>query len=284
LDGRRGERIVGRRCRDSGQEAGLDVDQLSARPPLRLASESGHCDDEVGAEDPAGDPLDRFDRRAGALASGDGADQIGFGERRRRRRKLAAHEVGDPLVGVDEALHVLGSAVPVEHDVLEPPAPLDGVAGPLLRPADEPFGGVGTPPGLLGLGLPCCIEPLTFHFGLVTPGGQHRRLPTLACVGCAPRRQPGVNFTGALREPVEQRLGDAGDLRDVPARPPFHPQRRRQLVAELGLEHLAGGSGVAVEVLPVQGAPPPIGSLRHVGHQHMPVQERIPGPRRPMAE
>ena len=59
----------------------------------------------------------------------------GVGEGGRRGGQLGAQQVGDPLLRIDDALDVLGSAVLVEPDGVEPPPPVGRGAGPLPGPA-----------------------------------------------------------------------------------------------------------------------------------------------------
>ena len=286
VDGSSGAAATGRvRSRAARKRASTSTSsRLVHRARLPVAGGDG--DHLVGGEHPVGDPLDRLDRGAVALAGGDGLDQVGVGERRRRRRsgRCAAGRRSTPR-GRRPARRAR-PAVLVEHDRVEPPrARRRCVPASLLGPADEPLGGVGSPAGRRRL----------------RPSSRRRsvRARPRACAGGWPAPPPGgprgvsgvpVAASQAsisvrpLREHVEQRLGDAGDLGDVPAGPPLHPQRRGQLVAEHGLEHLPGGPGVAIQVGVYERRPPAVGAFGQVGDQDVPVQQRVTGPRGAMPE
>ena len=62
--------------------------------------------------------------------------------------------------------------------------------------------------------------------------------------------------------------------------PPLHPEGAGQLGPERRLEHLAGRPGVPVQVGVGERRPLAVGPLDEVGDQHVPVQQRVPGPRR----
>ncbi len=88
-------RLVRRRARGAGRTGPVRSRRRGTGPRPRPARGSstapaprpgGDGEHLVGGEDPVGDPLDRLHRRAVALPGGDGPDQVGVGERRRRWR------------------------------------------------------------------------------------------------------------------------------------------------------------------------------------------------------
>lgn len=64
---------------------------------------------------------------------------------------------------------------------------------------------------------------------------------------------------------------------------PIQPQRGVQLSPQRGLVDDPGGPGFMPQRVTVDGHQHPVGTGLLVGHQHMGVQVRIPGPRRPRA-
>ena len=278
FDGRLGERVEPCRCRHGGEEASLDVDQLPARPSRRLPVSGGDGEHLVGGEDTVGDPLDRLHRRALPLPGGDGADQVRLGERGGRGGQLGAQQVGDPLLRVDDPLDVLGSAVLVEHDGVEPPPPVGRRAGPLPGPARRG----------------ARRHPVPTRPRRPRPSSPRRsvRARPRACGAGWPAPPPG-DPPGVSGVPVAASQASISCDRfenpsssdwGMPAisgtwRPGRHstPSDAVQLVAEHRLEHLAGGAGVAVQVGAEQGAPPAVAALGHVGDQGVPVQQRISG-------
>ena len=89
----------------------------------------------------------------------------------------------------------------------------------------------------------------------------------------------GNDLPAAVGELPAQRRRDAGDVGVALGHLlEQQPGRVGQLVTQDGLVDEAGGAAVVVEVPVVEGGPPTVGPLGHVGDQDVGVQRRVRGP------
>jgi hypothetical protein len=139
-------------------------------------------------------------------------------------------------------------AVVVDRVGLEPPRIIKLDRCAIRRDRDQAVGELGAPTDISGLGLPRCVEAFVFDFGLASACGEHGGLASVDRVRRAGRFEPRVDLVAALGECVEQRLRNAGDLRDGAAGFPLDAEGAGEFGPKRRLEHLAGGSCVAVDL------------------------------------
>ena len=121
------------------------------------------------------------------------------------------------------------------------------------------------------------------------------RVHARACCGGSPAPPPvGLRACWACRSPPARRRSRRTASRTrrgaswgMPAisgtcRPGRHstPRRRVSSSRNDGLEHLAGGAGVPVDLGMHERGPPPVGALDEVGDEDVPVQQRVTRPAR----
>ena len=196
----------------------------------------------------AGESFDGVDRGPVAESLRDRRGQFGLRECRAVCGEVTTEQVGDPFIGGDGALPGVNPTVVVEANRFQSPHVIDvgGVAA--HRGNDEALCVRRPPTEGLGFELPDGVEAFGFTFRLVASSGEHGGVTAWNRVGRAGRFQPRFDLLGALGECVDDVLGDAGDLGDVAAGSPLDAESAAEFVAVDGLEYLAGGTGVLVDL------------------------------------
>ncbi|CAN5680667.1 hypothetical protein BH18ACI1_BH18ACI1_23040 [soil metagenome] len=261
------------------EEAALDREQLDGSPPVAVVADRDH---ERRGHDSGDDTLEGGHRGSLPDAGRDGLYELGAGEGRVGLGQLPA-QVRYPLLRVHD---------PVDHDgpgrgldVLGKPPPLGDIGHlAFAGGGDKGFGGVRSPAGVEGLGLPGGVEAFVFDLGLGAPRGEHGFLAASGVVWCAGCFEPVLDLAGSLGEQVAEGLGDTGDLGDVTAGPPLEAEPFGELGPQDGLEHLARCARGAVEAGRVERRPASVGPFDEVGDQGVPVQQRVTGPAGAMPE
>ncbi len=238
--------------------AGADAAVVEPDEHLGVAAggRSGEHHDPVGGEEPVGQALDLGRRRRRADGSGDLADDVAAGEARGALGQ--AMRPGEVLVEpLDVGVGQLRRAGAVE-------ARLDG-------PVVEPEGG--------GPLLPGVGERVGIDRAVLRPAGGEGGLLAGAGRGVAGLGEHLLDLVAPLAELVDDRLGDAGDIRHaVDDGSPLDAEAAGEEVAEVGLVEVAAGGGVVEERPGVEGAPGVGDGVGEVGDDDVGVQERVAGP------